>query len=149
MPRGRKQPRKQSAGTLLYRLRGDRWEVLLVHPSGWYNRDRPWSIPKGEPNDGEDIETAARRETWEETGITPGALIPLGSIDYSKSRKRVHGFAGPAPEGIEPRCASWEVDRAEYLDVAKARELLHPEQRILLDRLIEWIHEHLNDGRPT
>jgi len=42
---------KQSAGTLLYRQGPDGLEVLLIHPSGNYNRKAPWSIPKGEPGD--------------------------------------------------------------------------------------------------
>ena len=40
---------RQSAGTLLYREGPEGLEVLLVHPSGAYNRRAPWSIPKGEP----------------------------------------------------------------------------------------------------
>ena len=55
----------ESAGALLYRQDGEAWEVLLVHPSGNYNRKAPWSIPKGLPDSGEDLEDAARRETWE------------------------------------------------------------------------------------
>ena len=35
----------------------------------------------------------------------------------------------------QPRCASWEVDRAEFVPIEQARELLHPDQRPLLDRL--------------
>ena len=61
---------KQSAGTLLYRQGPDGLEVLIVHPSGAYNRRAPWSIPKGEPDPFEtDLEITARRETWEETGV--------------------------------------------------------------------------------
>ena len=51
---------KQSAGTLLYRQGPDGLEVLLVHPSGNYNRKAPWGIPKGLPAADEDLETAAR-----------------------------------------------------------------------------------------
>ena len=40
---------KQSAGTLLYRQGPEGLEVLIVHPSGAYNRKAPWSIPKGIP----------------------------------------------------------------------------------------------------
>jgi predicted NUDIX family NTP pyrophosphohydrolase len=103
---------RQSAGTLLYRGSGQNLEVLLVHPSGNYNRQAPWSIPKGEPGEETELEQTARRETLEETGITAGPLISLGHIEYRKSRKRVHCFAGPAPSDAEPRCASWEVDQA-------------------------------------
>src|SRR5262245_5225854 len=88
---------KESAGTLLYRTCGTRVEVLLVHPSGAYNRKAPWSIPKGEPDGDSGLEETARRETLEETGVRAGSLVPLGHIDYRKSRKRVYCFAGPAP----------------------------------------------------
>lgn len=134
MPKG--VPHKQSAGTLLYRRTDGGLEVLLVHPSGGYNRHAPWSIPKGVPNDGEtDPEVAARRETLEETGVVAGPLVALGFIDYQKSKKRVFCFAGPAPDGAAPRPASWEVDQARFVPLAEARDLLHPDQRVFLDRL--------------
>jgi predicted NUDIX family NTP pyrophosphohydrolase len=135
---------KVSAGTLLYRKGPQGVEVLLVHPSGNYNRRAPWSIPKGLGNEDEDLEATARRETFEETGVRSDQLVSLGSIDYQKSRKTVHCFAGLAPQDAAPRCASWEVDQAEFVPVEKARELLHPDQRSFLDRLEEW----LNDEKP-
>src|SRR5437016_6190916 len=106
----RERKRKQSAGTLLYRQGPEGLEVLLVHPGGNYNRRSPWSIPKGLVDGEDDLESTARRETIEETGVIPGALTYLGFIDYQKSAKRVHCFAGPAPAGAAPSCASWEVD---------------------------------------
>lgn len=133
-------PRKQSAGTLLYRGRADGLEVLLVHPSGPYNRRAPWSIPKGVPNDGEtDLERTARRETLEEVGIMPDDLVSLGSIEYRKSRKDVHCFAGPAPVDADPRPTSWEVDQARFVPLEEARRLLHPDQVPFLDRLLEHL----------
>jgi predicted NUDIX family NTP pyrophosphohydrolase len=134
-------PRKQSAGTLLYRQGESGIEVLLVHPSGPYNRRAPWSIPKGVPDDGEaDLERTARRETLEEVGIMPGELVSLGYVEYKKSRKDVHCFAGPAPLDAGPRPASWEIDQARFVTLEEARELLHIDQAPFLDRLIE----HLN-----
>ena len=135
-----------SAGTMLYRRRGDAagapldadeaWEVLLVHPSGAYNRKAPWSIPKGLPEPGEGLEDAARRETEEETGVAvAGALIEIGRIRYRKSRKDIVAFAGPAPDGCQPRCASWEVDHAEFVSLRRARELIHPDQVVFVDTL--------------
>jgi predicted NUDIX family NTP pyrophosphohydrolase len=124
-----------SAGTLLYRETALGLEVLLVHPSGAYNTRAPWSIPKGIPDPGEALEAAARRETMEETGMTAADLVALGSVDYTKSRKTVHAFAGKDPGGQEPRCASWEVDRAEFVTLARGRELLHPDQRAFIHRL--------------
>jgi predicted NUDIX family NTP pyrophosphohydrolase len=127
---------KQSAGVLLYRNGMDGWEVLLVHPSGNYNRHAPWSIPKGLPDPGEDLELAARREGAEETGIVAGKLVSLGSVTLTKSRKQIFCFAGAAPPATEPRCASWEVDRAEFVSLDLARQSLHPDQVPLLDRLV-------------
>jgi predicted NUDIX family NTP pyrophosphohydrolase len=131
---------KQAAGTLLYREGADGIEVLIVHPSGNYNRNKPWSIPKGIPNAGEDdLEVTARRETLEETGVTAGELIPLGSIQYTKSRKTIHAYAGPAPECAEPRCASWEIDQACFVSLDEARKLLHPEQAVFVDMLVKSV----------
>ncbi len=126
---------RESAGVLLYRDGPDGLEVLLVHASGNFNRRAPWGIPKGLPDAGESLEAAARREALEETGVTPGELAPLGHIDYRKSRKRVHCFMGPAPAGAAPRCASWEIDCAEFVSMPRARELIHPDQLPFLDRL--------------
>jgi predicted NUDIX family NTP pyrophosphohydrolase len=133
---------KQSAGTLLYREGPAGLEVLIVHPSGPYNRRAPWSIPKGIPDDAEadDLASAAVRETWEETGVrVAGGLVDLGFIDYQKSRKRVFCFAGPAPPGADPRPASWEVDQARFVPAEEARRLLHADQAVFVDRLLEHL----------
>ena len=128
---------KQSAGCLLYKYQDGELQVLLVHPSGWYNRRAKWSIPKGLIDKGETEEEAARRETREETGVVCGGLFELGSIDYTRSRKRVHGFSGEVPVETEATCASWEVDKAEFLSIEAARECLHHDQVAFLDRLLE------------
>lgn len=126
---------KRSAGTLLYRTRDGQVEVLLVHSSGNYNRGKPWSIPKGLPDAEESLEAAARRETLEEAGVVAGELVALGEIQYRKSGKIIHCFAGPAPADAAPRCASWEVDGAEFVPLKEAQQRIHPDQAPFLDRL--------------
>ena len=127
---------KLSSGTLLYRRVDEAVEVLLVHHAGNYNRRAPWGIPKGAPDPEETLEATARRETLEETGLSvQGPLVDLGHVDYTRSKKRVHAFAGPAPDGAAPRCASWEVDKAEFIELSRARRIIHPDQAVLLDRL--------------
>jgi predicted NUDIX family NTP pyrophosphohydrolase len=131
---------KIAAGVVLYRRNNNALEVLLVHPSGNYNRGKPWSIPKGLPDEGESLEEAAVRETREEAGLeTPGPLTPLGHIEYTKSRKHVYGFAAEAPPDANPHPASWETDEADFFPLPEARQRIHPDQRPLLDRLEELL----------
>jgi predicted NUDIX family NTP pyrophosphohydrolase len=132
--------KKLAAGTLLYRQGPDGLEVLLVHPSGNYNRHKPWSLPKGEPDPGEtDLEVTARRETLEEAGVEAGPLVALGFCEYRKSKKRVYGFAGPLPESARPRPVSWEIDQVEVMPLDLARTRIHPDQAVFLDRLVDHL----------
>src|SRR5687768_13851107 len=92
-------PHRTSAGLMMYRRRDKALEVLLVHPGGPFftNRDAGvWTIPKGEPADGEELLETARREFREETGIDAGAggapLVPLGQVKQ-KGGKVVHAWA--------------------------------------------------------
>jgi predicted NUDIX family NTP pyrophosphohydrolase len=133
---------KQSAGLLLYAGDADARHVVLVHPSGAYNKNASYSLPKGEPNLGEALESAARRECLEEIGVEViGPLIALGHVDYQKSRKRVFAWAAELPEGATPRCASWEIDRVELVSLTRARELLHEDQRAFIDRLFAALRQ--------
>jgi predicted NUDIX family NTP pyrophosphohydrolase len=140
---------KQSSGTLLYRYIAGTVEVLLVHPAGNYNRRAPWGIPKGAPDPDETLEDTARRETLEETGLAvDGPLVDLGHVDYTRSKKRVYAFVAPAPEGALPRCASWEVDKAEFIEITRARRIIHPDQAALLDRLQRLLSPELGHAEP-
>ena len=131
---------KLSSGTVLYRYVEGEIEVLLVHPAGNYNRRAPWGIPKGAPDADEVLEATARRETLEETGLDiTGPLVDLGFVDYTRSKKRVHAYAAPAPDGAAPRCASWEVDKVEFIEISRARRIIHPDQAALLDRLLRLL----------
>ena len=132
---------KRSAGTLLYRQGPKGLEVLLVHPSGNCNRKAPWGIPKGELDEREDLETAARRETLEETGVEASTLVALGHIVYKKSKKEVHAFAGPAPAEAQPQLASWEIDQARFVPLEEARKIIHPDQAVFLDRLVDYLRK--------
>jgi predicted NUDIX family NTP pyrophosphohydrolase len=131
---------KQSAGILLYVQSASGVTVLLVHASGAYNKSAPWGIPKGEPNEGEALDVTARREVREETGVdVTGDMKPLGTIDYRKSRKRIHAWAAPLPPGAVPKCASWEIDKAQMLSIADARKAIHPDQAAFIDRLVAML----------
>ena len=135
-------------------LRRSSGEVLLVHPGGpfWARRDEgAWSIPKGEFDDGEDAEAAARREFLEELGVpAPAALTDLGTV-LQKNRKEVRGFLGEGDLDVSAVVSNtftmeWpprsgrrqefpEVDRAEWFSVEEARVKLNAAQAEFLDRL--------------
>lgn len=135
---------RDSAGVVLYRQGAQEVEVLLVHPSGWYNRRSPWSIPKGLPEDGETLEQAAVRETLEETGVVvDGALVAFDFVTY-KNGKRVHAFCAASPTDAVPACASWEVDEARFFPLSQARDVLHVAQQEFIGRL----EQHLMEVAP-
>lgn len=124
----------ESSGTLLFKEQPEGIVVLIVHPSGNYNIKSPWSIPKGKLDQGENYEQAARRETLEETGIiAPEKLFSLGYVSY-KSKKKVHAFVGKIELNVIPTCASWEIDKAEFVSLEEAEEKLHPAQKIFIQR---------------
>jgi len=113
---------------------------LIVHPSGWYNRGKPWSIPKGMLEKGEDEAAAAVRETREETGLACRITHALGESRYVKSRKEIVAYLA---EPLEPPAVTvlaemdWEIDQAEFLPADEARARLHPDQRVFIDRALE------------
>jgi predicted NUDIX family NTP pyrophosphohydrolase len=129
-------------------------EVLLVHPGGpfWAKKDEGvWSIPKGEPGEGEAALDTARREFEEETSLrAEGPFLPLGSV-RQKGGKVVQAwaFAGDCDPALvrsntceiewPPRSGRRrtipEVDRAQWFDLAEARRRINPAQAAFLDVL--------------
>lgn len=109
--------------------------VLLVRETHGLGRGT-WGIPKGARETGETDRGAARREVREETGVDAcGALVDLGYVYHAAPLGRTHAFASPAPVGATPRPSLPEVDRAEFVELPAAQDLVHPDQRPILDRL--------------
>lgn len=150
---------KHSAGILLFRRSGGEPEFLLIHPGGpfWAKKDEgAWSIPKGQIEDEEEPRACAVREMEEELGAAPALdpeqLIELGSI-RQRAGKVVEAWAAeadfdPAALASNTFTVEWpphsgnqrefpEVDRAEWFDLATARQKILPAQSELLDRLLE------------
>lgn len=119
----------RSAGGVVLNARG---EVLVVSQHG-----TSWSLPKGHMEEGEDALAAARREIYEESGVTALKLVrDLGSYgrfklaaDGGEDRsefKTIHMFVFEteetelSPVDVENPEARW-VDREEV-----AALLTHP-----------------------
>ncbi|HWD56421.1 MAG TPA: NUDIX domain-containing protein [Acidimicrobiales bacterium] len=147
-----------SAGLLLYRVTNDRVvEVLLGHPGGpfWARKDDGvWSIPKGEFAEGEDPLTAAYREFREEIGLDPPPSAPTslgtrrqpsgkwvsawaveGDLDVTHATSNT--FEIEWPKGSGNRREFPEVDRVEWMSVARARSKLLKGQVPFLDQLVD------------
>ena len=145
---------KTSAGILMYRKRSNLLEVLLIHPGGPYFMGKDhgaWSIPKGEINEGEHPQNAARREFLEETGcVAQGELLPLGQI-RQKGGKVVLAWALESDCNAETIWSNtfaleWppnsgrvqdfpEVDRAGWYTIEEAVDKINAAQVPLLETL--------------
>jgi len=149
---------KKSAGILMYRLKDNEVEVLIVHPGGpfWKNKDEgTWSIPKGEYNEDEEPLTAAKREFEEELGVAvDGKFIPLepvkqnptkivtawaveGDMDADNIKSNTIPFEWPPKSGKMIDIP--EVDRAGWFSMEEAKKKLMPGQVDLLNQLAKLL----------
>lgn len=142
----------RAAGSLVWRVRNDRLQVLLVHrPS--YN---DWSWPKGKPEDGEPLPQTAVREVEEETGTRVVLGQPLSTVRYhlSGGKAKVSSYwAGQAIDGPwfvarEPvrRAAMREIDELRWMDAQQALRLLtYDRDRLPLRELLDQFDDdHLH-----
>ncbi|HEX5997491.1 MAG TPA: NUDIX domain-containing protein [Jiangellales bacterium] len=152
---------KRSAGLLVYRRSDTGIEVLLGHMGGpfWARKDEgAWSIPKGEYDEDEPPQAAARREFAEELGMAPpdGLLVALGEVRQAGGKTvsvwAVEGDLDPAdvvpgtfelewPRGSGQMQEFPEVDRVAWLDLDSARAKVVSAQREILDRLRQRLDE--------
>ena len=143
---------KISAGILLYRFHSGEIQFLLVHPGGPFFKKKDygaWTIPKGEPNDAEDLTECALREFKEETGIElHEPLTPLTPVKQ-KGGKTVFAWAchknvstneivsnsfqmeWPPHSGRQQQQFP-EIDRAEWFSSSIALDKINPAQRALI-----------------
>lgn len=140
---------KMSAGTLLYQKTNEGLKVLIVHPSGDYNKNAPWSIPKGEVENGDSEVGTAVRETLEEVGIgiSETQLTYLGEEVYDSRKKKVMCYVGQVPTGTLASSPSWEIDEAKWVTPDEAIKMLHKNQRGFAARIKEMFENV--DCRPT
>lgn len=135
-----------AAGTIPWRIRKNKLEVLLVHRP----RYKDWAWPKGKLDPGESLTSCAVRETQEETGVTVRLGQPLGTLSYPLApgrRKVIHYWAGApiseksgavAARGSVSPASKHEIDDARWVTVKEAYKLLtYLRDREPLDLLVD------------
>jgi 8-oxo-dGTP diphosphatase len=112
-----------SAGGVIYRVNGNRFEVALIAT----HEGRRWGLPKGHVRRGETAEAAAVREIAEETGLTGTVERHLATIEYwfragsTRIHKYVDLFLVRYTEGaLMPQTA--EVDDVRWFPLQEAAE---------------------------
>lgn len=113
--------------------RGDK--ILLVRKPGW-PRGR-YSLVAGFLSLGESLEECARREVWEETGISIGYPEYLASQYWPFPAQLMTGFRGTYLGG-EIQCADRELEDARWYPIDALPENL-PGQRSIARRMIDLV----------
>jgi putative (di)nucleoside polyphosphate hydrolase len=88
---------RENVGIVVFNRDGKVWLGRRAHTRGAHN----WQFPQGGVDEGEDLEAAARRELYEETGITSVSLLARteGWIHYDfpadfQGSKKARGYRG-------------------------------------------------------
>ena len=112
--------------------------VLLVHPSGRFNRKAPWMPPKEQLEPGETSLDAAERAVVEELRLSRDSysdVRELGSVAYKSGSKRVCCFAALYKGNDDDIQLDWENDRYGWFDIDEARSIVKEEFVSILDSL--------------
>lgn len=130
---------------VVIRLEGRELKVLLVQRNSAQFRDH-WALPGGFIEMNEDLETAARRELHEETGLTRAAIYQFGAFGDVKRDSRgrvvtVAHFALLRPDQAIVRAGDDAAD-AQWFSL-NARVKLAFDHKLILgtarERLREWM----------
>ena len=138
-----------AAGTVPWRVRDGRLEVLLVHRP----RFDDWGWPKGKLDPGEASAVAAVRETLEETGLLVRLGLPLPQSTYDVPGATADGVPRLVPKVVDYWAAEVvggdghlanEIDEVAWLDPAAADARL--DYRRDVDQLRAVVRAHA-EGR--
>lgn len=150
---------RPNVGVVLFHRDGRVWLGRRVNTRG----PRNWQFPQGGIDPGEDLETAAARELFEETGVR--SAEPLGQVDEWISydfppavmrRGDARGFKGQRQMWVAMRFTGEdaevnlnahrppEFDRWRWASLDETPELVAPFKRATYGRVIEAFRKYAN-----
>lgn len=137
-----------SAGGLVFRRGGGRFEVLLIRDRFHY-----WTLPKGHLDPGETPAQAALREIVEETGIEGRIVSELPTTQYEffhrdgRVTKTVRYFLVEAMAGtLQPQ--EGEVCEVRWFKPAEVAELRqYDNNRPILDQALAMLSDAREKGK--
>lgn len=124
-------------------------KILIGHPTHSSDGSGFWTIPKGKMDEGETEEQTAKREFFEESGLSidgfpDGVLEYVGQEVYRHKKKKIVTYHFKTEMYVpEPVCMSFlekngeqipEIDRFRWVTFDEAVKLLHYAQSAILQR---------------
>ena len=105
-------------------------EILIVK----HTYVQGWHLPGGGVDRGEDVESAARREIFEETGISALADLKLLGLDFNKKisrRDHVAYFKASTNQNVTGRKTA-EILETRFAEIRDLYDILPKEQQKFL-----------------
>ncbi len=141
-----------SAGGVAYRWMDGRLEIVLIS----VGEQGRWQLPKGMIGEAEPVETAAKREVREETGLETEMVAPIDNVQYwfySKSRgkgiryhKVVHFFLLKCLSG-DVSDHDDEVNEARWFEIEQAiQTLTFPNEQAIVQKASKMILDLTEDS---
>src|SRR4030042_1364139 len=117
-------------------------KILLVHPSGKYNRNSLWLPPKEEIQPDETPREAAQRAVVEELGLTPDSYIDIkdiGPVTYKTKSKMIWCFTAKYPGKDDAVHLDWENDRYGWFPADEAQRIINEEVAPLIADAVRFV----------
>ena len=132
-----------SNGIVPLKKEGDRWFVFIIRHRGGH-----WTLPKGHPEGTETDLECAKRELFEETGLSLVKLLDeehlIESYQFSSRGKPIHKtvhYFIASVDGVV-RIQKEELQDGRWVELAKAHQYVtYAQMKILLSVVMEKVNK--------
>jgi len=111
-------------------------KILLVHPSGWYNKSAPYYMPKETIEPGDTILSSCQRVITEELGLNLNSvLIQSNFTSVQQPNKLVYCFYGIYYGNKNSIKLDWENDKYVWVNFEEAKKIIRIEYIRAIEQL--------------